>query len=378
MLEAQGKFDEALAEFQEVRRLDPANSMALASLSKLAAAGHYQPSDADRRTMEQLVARPDLPAEDRCRLHFALAWILDRPGSYDPAFAHVRRANELRREIERCRGVSFDLDAHRRLVDRLIAVFTPAYFERVRSFGSDSELPVFIVGMLRSGTSLVEQILASHPEVHGAGELNDIERMIQSLPERLAKEGYPECLARLDTGTARTLADQHLDKLRQLGGAAARVIDKLPFNFLHLGLIATLLPRSRIIHCRRDARDTCLSCYFQNFADPHPFALDLGLLGRYYREYERLMAHWARVLPLAVFELHYEELTANQEAISRELVAFCGLEWDERCLRFHESNRVVRTASTLQVRQPMYQSSVGRWKHFEAYLVPLLDALGAG
>jgi hypothetical protein len=150
----------------------------------------------------------------------------------------------------------------------------------------------------------------------------------------------------------------------------------MPFNYLHLGLIAALFPRARVVHCRRDPVDTCLSCYFQHLVEPQAFTPDLTFLGHYYREYERLMAHWARVLPLPVFELNYEELTADQEAVSRRLVEFCGLDWDDRCLRFHETQRTVLTPSALQVRQPMYRNSVGRWKRYEKHLGPLLEALG--
>jgi hypothetical protein len=209
--------------------------------------------------------------------------------------------------------------------------------------------------------------------------LRDIGRLVVALPQRLGgTEDYPGSVRRLDRATARALADEYLQRLRQVGGEALRVVDKMPFNFLHLGVIATLLPKARVVHCRRDPIDTCLSCFFQNFAEPHPFALDLAHLGHYYREYERLMAHWAEVLPLPVFKLSYEELTADQEAVSRRLVEFCGLEWDERCLRFNETERHVRTASALQVRRPLYRTSVGRWKRYERHLAPLLEALGRG
>lgn len=376
-LEIQGQMDEARSEFQQTLRGDPDNAMALTGLSRLAAAGRHRLSDAEVGKIRELAARQDLPLDDLSRLHFALAWIADEAGAYDEAFAHCRRGNELRAEVDRRRGAVFDIAAHRDFVDRIIATFTPAYFERVRSFGVDSKLPIFVVGMLRSGTTLVEQILASHPLVHGAGELPDLERLARSLPERLGgPERYPDCVARLDAATARAVAEEYLQTLKHLAGEAIRVVDKLPFNFMHLGVIATLFPKARIIHCRRDRVDTCLSCFFQNFADPQPFTLDLGLLGQYYREYERLMSRWTKVLPLPVFELRYEDLTADQETWSRRLIDFCGLEWDERCLRFHETRREVRTASTLQVRRPMYGSSVGRWKRYAGHLRPLLEALG--
>jgi tetratricopeptide (TPR) repeat protein len=376
-LEFQGRVEEARDEFREALRLDPYNARALASLTGLAVAGHYQLADDELARIRALAARTDLPLDDLGRLHFALARLDDKAGDYDAAFEHYRQGNELRKEYVRHRGAAFDPEAQRRNTGALIDAFTPAYFERVRSFGVDSELPVFVVGMMRSGTSLAEQILASHPRVHGAGELRDIDLLVNGLPRRPGTtEDYPACLARLDATTARALADDHLRRLRQLGGEAARVVDKAPFNFLHLGVIATLFPRARIIHCRRDPVDTCLSCYFQNFGEPLAFSLDLRHLGLYYREYERLMDHWARVLPVPVFELRYEELTADQEAVSRRLVEFCGLDWDERCLRFHDTRRPVRTASTLQVRRPMYRSAVGRWKRYEAHLGPLLEALG--
>jgi tetratricopeptide (TPR) repeat protein len=376
-LEAQGRPGEALAEFRQALRIDPNNSMALIALSALSLAGHYEFTAEDIARLESLAARPHLPDDERSRVHFAMARARDRAGAYDEAFDHYRRGNELRRAAAGRAGFDYDPSAHRRLVDQLATTFTPAWFERVHPFGSDSELPIFVVGMMRSGTTLAEQILASHPRAFGAGELPEVGRIIAALPGLVpGGRDYPECLARLDAATALGLAERHLARLRELGGGAVRVIDKQPFNFLHLGLIAALFPRSRIVHCRRDPVDTCLSCFVQYFGKPHPFALDLAHLGHYFREYERLMDHWRRVLKVPVFELHYEELTTDQETVSRRLVEFCGLEWDERCLRFHETRRPVRTASTLQVRRPMYRSSVGRWKRYEAHLGPLLEALG--
>ncbi len=376
-LKSLGNTDEARAELLDAVRLAPNDSQALYFLSELAAAGAYCFPDEEMRRLAALAAQPDLPIDDRCRLHFALAQLLDRSGAYDQAFAHCRQANALRQEIDRRCGNIHDPAAQSLFADRQMAFFTQAYFDQLRSFGSDSDVPIFVVGMLRSGTTLAEQIIASHPLAHGAGELRDIGHLVVTLGQRLGGvDEYPYCLARLDPATARALADEYLQRLRQLGGSAVRVVDKFPTNFLYLGLIATLFPRARIVHCHRDPVDTCLSCYFQNFGDPLPFKLDLAHLGHYYGDYERLMAHWVRVLPLPIFELSYEELTADQEGVSRRLLAFCGLEWVERCLRFNETARAVQTASALQVRRPMYRSSVGRWRHYEAHLQPLLQALG--
>ncbi len=376
-LETLGKVDEAAAEFRETLHLEPDNAFALASLAGLATAGHVALSEQELHHMKQLADRESLVLEDRCRLHFALARWFDKAGSYDEAFEHCRRGNTMRKELNRRRGVVFDPEAHRRLVDRLIAVYSPEFFRRTRSFGLDKELPVFIVGMPRSGTTLAEQILASHPLVHGAGELRAVDTTIHALQRALGKPpgSYPEPLDRLDAPTARALAEDHLKRLTQRSGSAVRVIDKQPFNFLHLGLIATLFPKARIIHCQRDALDTCLSCYFQGLGGPQAFTPDLQHLGQYVREYERLMDHWRRVLPVPLFELRYEELTTDQEAVTRHMVEFCGLAWDDRCLRFHETQRAILTPSTLQVRQPMYRGSVGRWKRYEKHLGPLRDAL---
>jgi hypothetical protein len=233
--------------------------------------------------------------------------------------------------------------------------------------------------MMRSGTSLVEQILASHPRVFGAGELPDVGLLLKELPQRLGTaQEYPECASLLDAPISRSLAEKYLAKLRHLGGQAARVVDKMPFNYLRLGLIAALFPVAKIIHCRRDPLDTCLSCYFQNFSGSHPYTFDLSDLGYYYREYQRLSAHWTNVLPLKVFDLNYESLTADLENESRRLLDFCGLDWDDRCLRFNETQRVVRTSSVLQVRQPIYRNSIGKWKQYEAHLQPLIEALRGG
>lgn len=372
---AAGRAADARTEFEAIFTRRPNDTQTIFLLSELAGAGHFQFSAEARQRIETLAARTDLPPEDQCRLAFALAVLCDKAGAIDDAFAHMRRGNAVRSAIDRrAGGPPFNPEAHRRTIDALIAFFTPAYFQRVRALGTDSEVPIFIVGMLRSGTTLTEQILASHPLVHGAGELRDIGLLSARLPRMLGTaETYPFCLNRLDAALAKKLAHDHLDKLRRCSATAQRVIDKFPLNFLFLGLIATLFPRARIIHCRRDPFDTCMSCYFQNFSGPFAFTYDLAHMGIYYREYERLMAHWRTVLPM--LEVQYEELTAEPEATTRKLLAFCGLDWDERCLRFHETQRPVTTASLFQVRQPIYRSGVGRWRRYEKHAQPLIAAL---
>ncbi len=221
----------------------------------------------------------------------------------------------------------------------------------------------------------MEQILSQHSKVHGAGELKDVWRLVADLPAKLgADQGFPECLAVLNAATSREMAEAHLRRLTLLGGSAVRVVDKMLDNFLYLGLIAVLFPKARVIHCRRDPRDACLSCFFQYFRGLS-FTWDLEDLAHYHRDYERLMAHWRAVLPLPLLDVAYEEVVADLEGTSRRLVAFCGLEWEDGCLRFHENPRSVRTMSTVQVRQPIYSSSIGKWQRYAAHLRPLLKAI---
>ncbi len=304
---------------------------------------------------------------------FALGKLLDDADRFDEAFPCFVQANALLKQLPAAADEAFDGDKLRRTVDQLIQGFTPRFFAARRQWVAASELPVFIVGMPRSGTTLVEQIAASHPAVFGAGELRDIGGIARTLAAdeagRLtAKSWDAQAIARASAA--------HLEQLRSLGGAAVRVTDKMPGNVFHLGLIATLFPQARVIFCRRDARDTCLSCYFQRFAHNRlRFTFDLADCGRQYLETERLTAHWLKTLPLPMLELHYEELIADQEGQSRRLIDFLGLPWDPVCLEFHRTQRAVVTASVWQVRQPIYNRSVGRWRHYERHLGPLLDVL---
>ncbi len=367
-----GRFEEARAHFLRALDLHPGCGPAWFFLAR---DGGRPLGDADITYLQTLLKREHLVPRDRINLHFALGRVHDRAREFDEAFYHCDQANAgMARLLER-RGTAYQEDVHARLVDRIIASFGPEHFERTKPFGVPTEEPVFIVGMPRSGTSLVEQILASHPAVHGAGELRLIKQFADDLPAELgAASAYPDCMAGLDAETSRRLGEAYVERLRRLGGGKARITDKMPMNFHHLGVMATLLPRAPIIHCRRDARDVCWSCFFQNFRDIS-FACDLRKLGAYHRQYERIMAHWRAVLPVPVLEVQYEELTAEPERISREIVAFCRLPWHEGCLDFHHTQRVVRTASNMQVRRPVYRSSVGYWRNYEKHLGPLLEAL---
>lgn len=298
-------------------------------------------------------------------LHQALADFYDKLGSYDDAFAHFEKLNVLT-------NVAFDREKYATEMKKIIDKFTPEMMKKAPRAVNSSERPVFIIGMPRSGTTLVEQILASHPEVYGGGEITELNIMIQSMPPGF----FPKYIDTIQQETLDELAENYLDKLATLNPDAKRVTDKMPGNFIHLGLIALLFPQSRVIHCMRNPLDTCLSIFFQHFGASHPYASNLSNIGFFYKEYLRMMEHWKKVVSLSMLEIQYEELVADQEKFSKEIIAFCGLDWDDRIMQFHETERDVATASYGQVRQPIYTSSVARWKKYEKYLGPLKEALG--
>lgn len=362
----------AKAHWQAALRTRPGDVRSLLGLAK---SGWLTPDDPGIDQIEARLGEPNLSDDVTSHLHFAAAYVLDRAGEIDRAFEHFRQGNAARRTLFHRSGGGFNSEEYAQRVQRLIDTFTPDYFHQTQGFGVSSELPVFIVGMPRSGTTLVEQILSNHSQVYGAGELKDIGRIVARLSSQSGLGRiYCEWLGGLEATQCREIAETHLNRLARLGGKAARVTDKMPENLFHLGLIATLFPRARVIHCRRDARDVCLSCFMQ-FFDGLYFAWDLDDLGKYYRGYERVMAHWATALPLRIHHVVYEELVANPEPVIRQLVEFCDLPWEDQCREFHKNSRPVRTMSRSQVRKPVYTTSVGQWQRYAAHLGSLFQAL---
>lgn len=318
--------------------------------------------------LERALAGKTIPASALQRAHFLLGDLYDALGRYDEAFTHYRLGNELKR-------LYFDPLAHRADVDAIIDFCTRTTLEALPHAQAREPAPIFIVGMPRSGTSLVEQILAAHPLVHAAGELE----LIPAMAARLAAggEAWPQSLRTLTTDALVAMAADFRRAAAFPASGIERVTDKTPGNFLFLGLVELLFPNARIVHCRRDPLDTCLSCYFQNFGGRSlPFSYELAHVGAYYREYERLMRHWREASGLPMLDIVYEDLIEHPERVSRVLVEFAGLEWQPRCLSFHEIDRPIATVSHAQVRKPIYTSSVGRHRHYEQYLGPLKDALG--
>jgi tetratricopeptide (TPR) repeat protein len=372
-----GKQDEARAYFREAVRLDPDHAGAYAQLATLL---RDKLPDDDLAAMRRLLARPGLGMGRRSALLFGLAQYLDAKGDYQQAAQQLEEANALCQLLWEKRGTQYDPSIHTRFVDGLLATCTADFFGRLRGFGLETERPIFIVGLPRSGTTLTEQILASHSHVFGAGELCYAGDSFHALPRIMGAEGtaHPAaplaCLGELNRETVRRTAQWHLERLGQLNGQALRIADKMPENYVHLGLLATLFPRARFIHCRRDLRDIAVSCWITHFRQVR-WSASQDNIACHFTQYCRLMDHWRSVLPVPLLEIDYEDTVADLEGVARRLIAWCGLEWEPACLAFHKSSRPIRTASVTQVRQPIYNRSVARWQNYEASLGPLFARL---
>lgn len=321
--------------------------------------------------LESVLQECRLATFDRLKIHFSLGKLYDRLGRYDDAFPHFRQGNQLQSQ-----SLSHDSAGELLHVEGHIRTFTAETMHRLPRGRTSEQRLVFVVGMPRSGTTLTEQILASHPGVYGAGELSGIGHAVKLLPS-LAHDAdsYPASVHELTAEALDALAQIYLEQMSPAAADATRIIDKMPHNFQHLGLINLMFPKARIVHCIRNPMDTCLSNYFQNFSSHYTYATDLGNLGRHYRLYEKLMRHWKSVVDLPILDLHYEDLVARPEPETRRLLEFCELDWDDACLRFHQSKRAVTTASYDQVREPLYTRSVARWRRYEKHLGELQRAL---
>jgi tetratricopeptide (TPR) repeat protein len=333
--------------------------------------------DADIQAMRGLLDRKDQDDRRRARLQFALAAVLDARGLHAQAAALLEDANARQATAWAARGQGYDPDEHARFIDRLIDTYTPEFLARNRSWGDPDPRPVFIVGLPRSGTTLIEQILASHPAVHGAGELPDVLRIFHGLPEVVGRPCSDPfaALHALGPDSARSAARRYLDRLATFTPSdAARVVDKMPDNIHLVGLIALLWPRARVIVCGRDLRDVAVSCWKVGFATVR-WANDPDHIARRLADHMRLLEHWNRTRPLAWLDVSYEDVVDDLEGQARRLIHFLGLEWDPSCLAFHTTRRVVRTASLAQVRRPIYSDSVGRWRDYESLVPALFEAL---
>jgi Flp pilus assembly protein TadD len=370
VLKDRGRLLDAQRALEQAICLSPKNASYydnLAAIQPFAAADRYLTA------LESLAAdAASLSPLNQMHLHFALAKVYEHLGGSERAFGHLSAANALKRA-----QIAYDEAATLAQMDRARALFTGAFISDREGAGDPSAVPVFIIGMPRSGTTLIEQILASHSEIFAAGELSLFEQTIDGIRNTLALSlPFPDMASSLSHEHCRTLGATYVEKLVQRAPGAARITDKMPANFLFAGLIHLALPQARIIHAVRDPLDTCVSCFSVHFTKGQMHTYDLAELGRYYRHYRALMAHWHRVLPPGrILDVHYEELVGNLEGAARRIIAHCALDWDARCLEFHRTERAVRTASATQVRQPIYTSAVGRWRRYEKFLGPLFAAL---
>jgi tetratricopeptide (TPR) repeat protein len=350
-------------------------------LARLATLLRGRLPDSELDALRSRIDDPEIVDDTRSSLLFGLAHVRDARGEYAEAAKAMREANALALTRRVRRNRAYDPVEHTGFVDRLLEGFTPEFFRRLADSGDPTCQPVFILGLPRSGTTLTEQVLAGHPRVHGAGELRLARQSFESIPEVVGRhDGFVSCLSALDGANLRTLAERHLEELRKIasrasGGADAdRIVNKMPDNYLHLGLLALMFPRATFIHVRRDVRDIALSCWITAFRSIR-WANDVNHIASRIKEHRRLMDHWRAVLPVPLHEILYEDLVNDLEGESRRLVEACGLEWDPVCLEFHRIERPIRTASVTQVRQPLYRRSLARWRWYETELADLFDQL---
>ena len=373
VLKELGQLEEAKQAFLQSLEIDATITGVYVNLAD---SKKFTPDDSHLAAMENLrTGEAPLSDTDRMHLDFALGKAYADTKDHKRSFEHLLRANAGKRA-----QVHYDEAASMGLFDRIEAVFTPELIARKVAVGDPSRVPIFVIGMPRSGTTLIEQILASHPDVHGAGELrllNDIAsdvarhpmRTLLTWPEYRIVASYAKAL--------RQIARRYIDGVRKDKPNAKHVTDKMPSNYYFAGLIHLAMPNAVIIHSVRDPVDTCISCFSKLFSAEQNHTYDLAELGRYHRRYQQLMAHWHRVLPKnRILDVRYEDVVADLETQARRIVEHCGLPWNDRCLSFHETERPVRTASATQVRQPIYTSAIGRWRVYEEFLDPLLNPLG--
>jgi tetratricopeptide (TPR) repeat protein len=356
----EGNFAEAEALLKRAIEIDPHLPAAWAGLARLR---RMTPADAAWLARADEIAHRRLAPLDEADLRYAIGKYYDDIGDFKQAFRNYRRANELQKTA----ALPYDRSGRTRFVDAMKLAYTRALMSGPSPGSSDSTQPMFVVGMPRSGTSLVEQILASHPEVKGAGEFAFWGEAL----DRQQAAGGPEFPGE---PLRRSLAAGYLRALASRCPRTPHIVDKTTLNSDYLGLIHAVFPHARIVYVRRSPIDTCLSCYFQQFSSEMSFALDLADLAHYYREHARLVAHWREVLPEGtLLEVQYEQLVGEQETWTRRILDFLGLAWDERCLDFHKTERAVMTASFWQVRQEIYRRSGGRWHNYKRFIGPLLE-----
>ena len=364
----QGKMDDARTSFLQALNI---SSESIAAKLALVQVGKIKEGDEHMAMLVKEAEKLDDMMETKAMsLHFALGKCYDDLKQPDLAFPHFDKGNALRRK-----RLEYSTEANTQYVDNICKFFTTENIQRLQGSGNPSDTPIFVLGMPRSGTTLTEQIIASHPDVHGAGELPDL----LNLADNLSSIGqvYPLNLEQVTSVELQNIANQYISGLKERSPDSKHITDKMPANFFLIGLIYLILPNAKIIHIKRNPVDTCLSNFTKLFGHKsQPQSYNLTELGLYYKNYARLMEHWHNVLPQdAFYEIQYEALVTNKEEETRKLIDFCGLTWNDTCLDSHKTERIIRTASISQVREPVYTSSIERWRKYKTHLTPLLNAL---
>ena len=367
---ALGKTKDALKHIEETLAIFPEDVNSIYSLSGLK---KFKKGDPEFIALDHVLEKDDLSLPEKIRAHFCLGKMHADTKEYGKSFHHYQAGNRLRINT----GKGYDPEKYSSYISVLIKECSYRFFKQLECCGLDTRTPVFIIGMPRSGTTLVEQIISSHPKVYGAGELPFLGDCLESFCGRnpLQKD-FVHTLKTIDKASIQKAANQYLDSLPDTSPGIRRVTDKMPANLNYLWLGALMFPRATVIHCKRDPMDTMLSCFTQNFTNGQEFSNDLDWLAGYYKDYLLLMDHWYRVLPINILTVEYESLVKDIEGVSKKIFDHCGLAWDSQCLDFYKQARVVKTASVLQVRRPVYTSSIGRWKAYETWLAPIREKWG--
>ncbi|MBF0445203.1 MAG: sulfotransferase [Magnetococcales bacterium] len=369
-----GRSQEAAKWYRQAIKINPSHGQAHSGL--MSSIKYSNIDHPDLVLAQEVVDKGGLSEHDEAGLRFALGKAYNDCKGFDLAFAQYKKGNDIRKKM----GRAFDKTVYATYFARIKNAFSPEFLKNFSIVGSQSERPVFIVGMYRSGTSLVEQIIASHPKVFGAGELTWLSQSAANLSQRYNFNNiYPEAVSQLNQAMAKELAEEFEAELLRIAGSEEykRISDKMPHNYFYLGMINILFPNARIIHCKRQPQDACLSIYFQDFTSNLSYTNDLADLGCYYSLYAEIMEYWQDNLSLKFHEVNYEELVSNPKKESKNLIEFLDLPWDEKCLKPHKEKRTVNTASHWQVRQQIHTKSKQRWKNYERYLQPLIESLGA-
>jgi len=363
-----GRTDDLVKHLQIAIDINPNFAVAyrhLASAKKYAEMDHYL------NQMEALFESKKLPPAEAKHLAFGLGKVFEDLKQPDKSFRYYAIGNSLHRQ-----SYKFDVEDETKHFANIEKTFNHQWLNNQVDQGISNDTPIFIVGMPRSGSSLVEQILSSHSHVYGAGELTCLQQLILDTSKKMAGS-FPSTFLKADGDTLKDIGETYINELRKRGGNAKHITDKLPHNFLYIGLIATAIPNAKIIHIRREPMDTCFSIYKHFFQEEHPYAYDLAELAQHYKNYERIMGHWNQVLPGKIFNLRYEDLVKEPKAQIETLLEHCGLLFEDNCLKFYQSDRPVETASALQVRKPLYKSAVRSWKQYEKHLKQLHQSLSS-